>query len=477
MLNLGRLGKAIASCVLALFLLGVVAGDDPPQQKEQAADDKTVKLEQQMRLQQKQIQTLEKMVELLNEKAQKPSAPAALDDLTERTETLESRSLQAAQRDQDLARAIDDLFERQDNEQRLGPQLPANLKQLFLPSQTNQTPLSIYGSFVSNFTKLGDQPPNFDSELDTFLLLNLNEHFFIESELDFSPKGVELGQGQLDWILNDYATLVIGRFLTPIGFFNERLHPGWINKLPDAPLMFRQVSPSDFAQNGLQIRGAMYLFGSPLKMEYSAFMSNGMGVVGAPPDFNALVNLQALKDMPDNINHSLAYGGRLGFWIPEYGLTLGISGLANGAYTETTSDDLSIWQLDAGWRYGNWEIRGEYAEMRQSAETLIGNDIRRRGLYAQLSYRQYDSLSAFWQKLEYIFRYSFANFRGIDPTMLDPAAFNSTLDLPVDRNQYTFGVDYWLYPSLALKFAYQINEEIGTPLRDNVYLAQLALGF
>ena len=35
----------------------------------------------------------------------------------------------------------------------------------------------------------------------------------------------------------------IGYFLAPIGFWNERLDPQWINKLPDEPLVMRQVIP------------------------------------------------------------------------------------------------------------------------------------------------------------------------------------------------------------------------------------------
>ncbi len=479
MLKLGRSGAvlALASCVLALLLLDVVAGDDLPQQKEHVVDDKSAKLEKQVQLQQKQIQTLEKMVELLTEQAKKPAAPAALDDLAERTAILESRLLQSARRDQDLARAVDDIFERQDNERRLGPQWPANLKQLYLPSQTNQTPLSIYGVLTGGYTDLGNQVPNFDADLSTFFLLTLNDQFLLEAELEFTPEGVELGQAQVDWILNDWSTLVLGRFLTPLGIYNERLHSTWINKLPDNPLVFRQVVPTDYSQNGVQLRGGMYLWDSPLKLEYSAFVSNGLGVPGTGLDPTTIANLNELRETVDNVNNGLAYGGRLGFWLPEYGLTWGISGLINGAYTEDTSDDLKIWQLDAAWRKGNWEVRGEYGELHQDAAALIGSDIVRRGLYAQMSYRPYDSYSPFWQKWEWVFRYSFANFHGIDPGALELDEFASTVDLPVDRHQYTMGVAYWLYPSLALKFAYQINDEVGTEYRDNGLLAQFAWGF
>ena len=52
------------------------------------------------------------------------------------------------------------------------------------------------------------------------------------------------------------------------------------------------------------------------------------------------------------------------------------------------------------------------------------------------------------------------------------------MDAPVDRDQYTFGLDYYFYPSLVVKFAYEINKEHnGIDLHDSVLLGQLAWGF
>jgi hypothetical protein len=356
--------------------------------------------------------------------------------------------------------------------------LPANLKQLFLPSRTNETPLSVYGSLVGNYFDVGNQPANFEVEFSSFLLLTLNEQFYLEAELEFGPGGVELGQGQLDWILNDWSTLVIGRFLAPLGFFNERIHPIWINKLPDNPLMYRQVTPADFSQNGIQFRGGKYIGGSPVKLEYSAYVSNGMGVGGQNQDLTTIANLNEMRETTDNINNDLAFGGRLGFWVPEHGITAGVSALFNNSYTEEPGNNLNIWQLDAGWRQGNWDLRSEYAQMDQQAEAIIGNDILRRGLYTQIGYRPYNACSPFLQKTEFLFRYSFANFRGIDPGELELNEFATTIDLPVDRNQYTIGVTHWLYASLALKFAYQFNDEKGgIEYNDNAFMAQMAWGF
>ena len=91
-----------------------------------------------------------------------------------------------------------------------------------------------------------------------------------------------------------------------------------------------------------------------------------------------------MKEAAENINNSLAFGGRLGFWVPDYGLTFGASVFVNGSYAGTAGNDLTIWQLDAGRRWGNWEVRGEYAQMHQEAKSFIGENIERRGLYAQV---------------------------------------------------------------------------------------------
>src|SRR5262245_54820421 len=106
-------------------------------------DDQVKKL---FELQQKQIETLEKMVRELADQLKKQPAGPAVEKLQLQATALESRARQAAQRDVELANAIDQLVEQRDIDQRYGPQLPAQLKELFLPSGTNESPLSIYGT-------------------------------------------------------------------------------------------------------------------------------------------------------------------------------------------------------------------------------------------------------------------------------------------------------------------------------------------
>ena len=45
----------------------------------------------------------------------------------------------------------------------------------------------------------------------------------------------------VDLFLNDYMTLVAGKFLSPLGQFRQNLHPAWINKLASMPPGFHEM--------------------------------------------------------------------------------------------------------------------------------------------------------------------------------------------------------------------------------------------
>ena len=102
-------------------------------------------------LQQQQIEVLERTTRLVSEQL-KRQAPAsgAVEDLNSKTAVLDARSKQADQRDLELAGAADQLREQVDAIQRNGTKLPYTARELFLPTQTNETPLSIYGYLNSS---------------------------------------------------------------------------------------------------------------------------------------------------------------------------------------------------------------------------------------------------------------------------------------------------------------------------------------
>jgi hypothetical protein len=268
----------------------------------------------------------------------------------------------------------------------------------------------------------------------------------------------------------------VGYFLAPIGFWNERLDPRWINKLPDIPLVMRQVIPDGLTMTGLQFRGAKYLFGSPLKMEYSAYATNGLGVPGSgkPADW---ADLGALIGTTSNVNNAMAYGGRIGFWLPARGINFGVSEFVNAPYSFADGAAVSIWQPYFNYHYGNWDYRFEYGNMYEATKSFIGSNIRRSGLYTQIAYRNYHSIHKHLQRLEAVFRYSQARFSGIDQGKLDLTSFSPPMSAPVNDNQYTIGINYYFYPSTILKLAYEINQEVARSLNANVFMMQFATNF
>ncbi len=449
--------------------------------KEQYAQE----MEQQKKraeLQQKQIEILQQTASLLAEQLKKqaaaPVSSQAIEKLETKTELLESRAQQAARRDQELASATDNLREKLDTEIRNGPRLPAALKELFDTNYNHETPLSIYAQMLAGYNKQNGQNGNFSTmQFSPAFLIQLNKRFLVEASVDINNNfGTNIGNASIDVLLNKWMTLQFGRFITPIGQFNLWYNHEWVNRLPDPPLMFNQVSPQT-STDGLQLSGSTYLGASPLKFTYQLYFGNGFQVSAKPTNYNQSADLAYMTGGPEEVT-TQAYGGRFGLWIPRQGINMGVSGYSNGIYNPGVHDHFQVWGWDFTYHRGNWYFLSEFANNYQEARGSIGNNVDRRGLYAQLSYRDYNNRSPFLSKLEYVARYSFANFSGINFVKLDtkdsPFGPGAT---PVDTNQYTFGINYWFYASNVLKFAYEINQEVNHQLSDHIFMAQWAWFF
>ena len=477
------------------ILLAQAQGDA----KQKPGDDNLKKqveiLQKQIAIQQEQIQLLMKQVKA------GPAAGSEVEKLQTQVITLDARSKQAAQRDVELAGAIDKLTEERDADQRYGPKLPATLKELFLPTHTNETPLSIYGAlafgyskFIGNTTTAANgagRPPTpggfYFGEFTPDFLLKMNDWMFLEAEIAVGADGsMSVGSfAQADFFINDWLTIIAGRMVAPIGFYNERLNNPWINKLPgdapgSGPPLWSQVLPP-FSLLGVQATGAFYLGCSPFKMEYHAYVSNGFNLAPATagaPTINELANFQNMQNTFNITTNEKLFGGRLGIWWPEKGLAAGVSALSSGDYlTGGFENMINLWAIDLSYHKGNWDFRFEYGTTYQQTSNFLGTNIRRQGLYGQVAYRPRDHSNRFLQNLEFVYRYSFVEFNGIDPATLDLTTFSTPLDVPVRRQQHEFGVNYWFAPRIVIKFAYQINDEPGFHLHDNQFLTELAWGW
>ena len=437
-------------------------------QEVQPNDPKEVeRLRKQVELLQKQIEVLQKMAALLAEQAEKA-------DVTDGHARGPVRAGGAARPRPWPTLSTTTASRPTHDADRPVPAL--DLKELFNPHRNNESPLGIYGTLSSPFVKFQDRPSNFPTTVFSphFYLL-LNERVLMEVNPEVESDGTtDLESAQLDWFLHDNLTLVVGRFYSPLGFFNERLHTTWIFKTPDRPLMFSQVFPSPLSMNGVQLRGAVELGGWPVKLEYSGVVTNGFSMTAAQPNAVDFANLNAMSDAFNDVNGDKALGGRVGLSFPAAGLIVGLSGLLNGAYDPAGRFDLDVAVVDVGWHRGNWDFRSEFARTNQE---VPGGTIRRRGFYTQIAYRPYDCGHPVLERLEGVIRFDSVRFGGIDPAVA-ALSFGGRELSPIGRNRYTVGLNYYPYPSLILKAAYALNDEVQfRDRRDHGFLAQVAWGF
>src|SRR5580704_10369715 len=86
---------------------------------------------------------------------------------------------------------------------------------------------------------------------------------------------IDLSFATLDYMLNDYVTIVAGDMLLPLGTYAER-SAGWLNKIPDDPLP-RSVLPSSGV--GAQLRGGIPIGQTGQSVTYALYGANGPGSV------------------------------------------------------------------------------------------------------------------------------------------------------------------------------------------------------
>jgi hypothetical protein len=244
--------------------------------------------------------------------------------------------------------------------------------------------------------------------------------------------------------------------------------------------LWLQVLPP-FSLLGVQAQGSFYLGGSPIKLEYNAYVANGLNLTPAKagnPTIDELANLENMENTFTFVTNEKAVGGRVGLWWPEAGLAMGVSAMYSGDYVAGGAEDsIILWAVDFNYHKGDWDVRAEYGMTNQQAGSFIPFHIRRQGCYGQVAYRPRDCPNKYVQNVELVYRYSYVDFNGIDPATLDLTTYATPVDVPVRRQQNEIGINYYFYPRMVLKCAYQINDEPRFHLHDNQFISELAWGW
>src|SRR6266496_3693876 len=339
------------------------------------------------------------------------------------------------------------------------------------------TKFLLAGYGTAGFTARSGEDPFFDASFNALFLWKLSDRLFFEGEMELefedNATTINLEVAQASYLLNDYMTIGVGRFLNPMNFFVERQHMNWVNKLPDKPLaVYDGLFPE--SQLGAQLRGVIPI--GPTKLEYVGFVANAPGLITAPEDFSEL----GMLDFPNtgNFGGHVAVGGHLGFIpIPQLEVGYGIQRSKVGPRDQAVVNVLQsvdfnyvsdsallkgLINLRAQW---GWSHVGDFVydpDGSQGFGPLEFNN-NRNGGYAQLSYRPTHIDNDIIKNFEGVFRYDRLN------QLHTPVGF--------DEQRWTLGLNYWLTPSTVIKAAYEFDDKNGGARDQDAFMMQVAVGF
>jgi len=341
-------------------------------------------------------------------------------------------------------------------------------------SGIGQEKFILTGYGIAEYINREGENSTFNAQFNPIFDWKLTSRLMFEGELEIAFEDeeahVDLEYANISYVVNNYIVVGGGKFLLPFAQFNERLHPAWINKLPDKPMAFADGGIAPEADIGAYIRGG-FPIGST-RWNYAIYVSNGPGLI--TDDRHTLGQLD-FENFSDN-NDNKAVGGRIGFLpIPE--LEVGYSfqyakvnpnDFGESVYTYLQAVDLS-YKRQVDWLKGTIDLRAEwvFSDVERATYAVDSDRFRflnnRNGGYAQIAYRPTLAGGDVLKNLEFVFRY--------DALFIPDSAPGAH-----DEQRYTFGVDYWLSPSMVIKLAYQIDDrEDGDD--HNALFVQAAIGF
>lgn len=300
----------------------------------------------------------------------------------------------------------------------------------------------------------------------------------LESELEITnqPDGeteTDLEYLALDLFMNDYATLVGGKFLSPIGQFRQNLHPGWINKLPSAPPGFGHDGAAPVSETGLEVRGGFPL--GSMHANYAVYVANGPELTAVDEDDNGTadeIESIAAEGHTRDADGDKVWGGRFGI-LPVPGLELAVSAATGKALItktvnedeDTVSADLSaetnrdydVLGFDFSWQWNALRTRGEYVKTRIGDAAGSGIEgATWETWYAQAAYKFRPT------KFEGVLRYT-------DFDSPHPAE---------SQKQWAVGLNYLFASNVIGKAAYEFNDgQDGSASDDDSLLLQMSYGF
>lgn len=289
--------------------------------------------------------------------------------------------------------------------------------------------------------------------------LSIKDKITAEIMLEYEHGGNEVGMryGIIDYSPYSFLTIRAGKFLMPLGKFNQYYYPEYINLLNDRPISHWRIIPSVWSEVGAQLMGNFAL-SKKLGFNYSIFIVNGLeqgdGAYGG--------DIRGMRDnFRDYKDSQKSYGGRLGIVLDDK-IELGAS-YYTGAYSTDGNKYLTILCMDAGYHSNKFIIRGEYVYGIQDTAT---GKINKHGGFLETAYR----LNLYFEP---VLRYDQADLPEVN-------GFDNILNTETIQ-RITCGLIIYPEPKDIARFTFKFNYSTilndGTGGMRNEFLVQTAIGF
>ena len=268
---------------------------------------------------------------------------------------------------------------------------------------------------------------------------------------------VALEYANFNLFLNDYVSLFGGKFLTPVGYFFQNVHPAWVNKFASRPPGFGGAgSAAPESDVGAGVRGGFPL-GGTARANYAFYVGNGPRLeLNAAGDEIEMVEGEGATTGAGN---SKFYGGRFGLLpIPglEFGASAGTSRLA--APGDLPRRSYNVAGADFAFKRRSFDLRGEYIQQR------VGD-------LATSAAPQGGTWKTWYTQVAY----------GIPATKWEPVVRYGDFNSPhgdQELRQWGLGLNYWFTANTVGKIGYEFNRGAqGTANDNNRLLLQFAYGF
>lgn len=333
------------------------------------------------------------------------------------------------------------------------------------------------GSTFMEFYALEDNNNSFQAGLNPIFLWRWKDRILFELELEMDLLGmdftIDVEYVDLNYIMNEFITIRAGKFLLPLGFWKEKMHPEWINKLPTNPLPYNPEADTviPVSELGVEVRGAIPIWNNPwnenmpMTMNYHAWIGNGP----TQADDGSI----SFNDNYTDNNNNKAVGTKFGFYLWPY-REIGISGMYGqwnnnahgGEVFSKRKQYFAAIVAELDWHFGAYfRFCGEWMWTRYGAALdpdlkIFHHVVFTRAAWAQLSSTFGMFKFPYSENFEAIVRYGWVG---------------STIKTN-SRRQWSFGLDYYLTGSMVVKAGYDLNMGRGIFSKD-LFTIQWAYGY